>query len=116
MLFFLDQDNQKGDRETNVHVFEFHSTTAAWGLGFVLMVIGGFGLLWWLIRRRFAKMHKRRGNQLAILYKGCECGLHQTANAGRSGNDRANTSNSNSNSYTQTIVDQTKEFVFGGRS
>jgi hypothetical protein len=53
----LDANTQVGDRQsnTNIHVFEFHSTTAGWAVGFIVfLAVFTLGLRW-RCRRKYKK-------------------------------------------------------------
>jgi hypothetical protein len=73
----LDANTQVGDRysesETNIHVFEFHSKTAAWGLGLIIFIALMAGGLWWFCRRKFAAKRERDTRQLVMAYRKCTC-------------------------------------------
>jgi len=71
-------DGQIGDRvddsTTNIHVFEFHESTAFSIIGFGVILLGITAALWFYCRRKYRRKHLRNGRQLAITYQGCTCG------------------------------------------
>jgi hypothetical protein len=74
----LDANTQVGDRfsdsKTDVHLFEFHSKTAGFGLLALAITLAGVALLAWYFRRQYKKRLFRGHQQLAINYRGCRCG------------------------------------------
>lgn len=72
----LDIETQIGDKfsDTDVHLFEFHSKTAGFGLTVLALALGAAGLLAWVCRRHYRKTLTRRHQRLAIEYQQCRCG------------------------------------------
>jgi hypothetical protein len=78
----LDLNSQIGNRvddsttNVGVHLFEFHSKTAAWGIAILgATLVAGF-LIWYCIRKRYARRQQVQRHQIATLYEGCTCKIN----------------------------------------
>jgi hypothetical protein len=71
-------DGQVGDQydssTTNVHVLEFHQSTALTIIGIAALLAALTGGLWYYCRRKYREKQMRQGRQLALTYQGCTCG------------------------------------------
>jgi hypothetical protein len=78
----LDLNSQIGNRfddsttNVGVHLFEFHSKTATWGLVILGVITVAVFLIWYCIRKRYARRSLQRNHHLATLYEGCTCKIN----------------------------------------
>lgn len=74
----LDVNTQVGDKfsesKTDVHLFEFHSKTAGFGLLVLALLVGASVVLMWMCRKHYRKVLTRRHQRLALDYRQCRCG------------------------------------------